>query len=393
MSLSQSEVELEYARLARSVGRLFFARKNQGLPCVLLNLLTKHEWIKEDVLAKELGLSWRQVKRALHELEREFLIKRVVLRHSKAGGAAGGSSRYGSDESSAQSYCCLDYKKMVDLCRLKYYQLRRYLRGEQKEKATIEGYVCPNEDCGKTYSALEAVDLEVDDETFMFLCGNCDETLEKAGAGDKTNEEKQKHREMLKEKLALFEKELEPFGDLLKRLQPYNPPYFGSLQEWATAQKAIMEAKKDGDADLLEQAESDFVIDFQDERGKLGDYAEALKGVRGPEPKVKAKELPPWMRLGFNDVRQPGAAIAGGGIQQKQEPGTAPSVGQGNATATTAPSSFAGQANGKRFIEDADGQGQAKRPRVETEAAPTTEKQEEAIVEEEDEDDVEWEDM
>ena len=40
------EIELEYAKLARYVGRLFYARKNQGLHCVLLNLLTKHEWIK-----------------------------------------------------------------------------------------------------------------------------------------------------------------------------------------------------------------------------------------------------------------------------------------------------------------------------------------------------------
>merc|ERR1712157_347034 len=46
------EIELEYAKLARYVGRLFYARKNQGLHCVLLNLLTEHEWIKEDMLAK-----------------------------------------------------------------------------------------------------------------------------------------------------------------------------------------------------------------------------------------------------------------------------------------------------------------------------------------------------
>ena len=80
--MNSGEVELEYAKLARSVARLFYSRKSNGVAAVLINLLTKHEWTKEDLLAKELGLSWRQVRKALRELEQDLLIQRVVLRDS-----------------------------------------------------------------------------------------------------------------------------------------------------------------------------------------------------------------------------------------------------------------------------------------------------------------------
>lgn len=367
--MNSGEVELEYAKLARSVARLFYSRKSNGVAAVLINLLTKHEWTKEDLLAKELGLSWRQVRKALRELEQDLLIQRVVLRDSKSHGTM---TRFTSSESS-QSYCCLDYKRMVDSCRLKLYQVRRYLKGEEEDKTKVEGYFCPNEDCGKTYTALESTDLEVDEETFMFLCGVCDTTLQD-GNTKADDKETQKHKEMLKRQQALFEEELKPFGALLKRLQPYNPPDFGTLQEWATAQAKIREAKQNMDTEIIEQGKTDFNIEFEEDVGQKND----LTAVK-QEGKAEKKELPPWMRLGYQDVK---VKTEGEGIPAGQGTGAKLEGGEAGAAA---------RATGKRSADNASQESVAKKAKVESAPAPVEPNETEDA--EEDDDDVEWEDM
>jgi len=363
------EVELEYAKLARQVGRLFYARKNQGLHCVLLNLLTKHEWIKEDMLAKQLGLSWRQVRRALRELDKDCLIKRVVLKNTKAP-----TGTYGSTSDSTQSFCSIDYKGMVDSCRLRMAQLRKYLKGEEDSKVKVEGYVCSDDECKRTYTALEASDLDVDPRTFMFLCEFCDSVLkESGGGGSNRGDEKQKQKEIVKKQLALFDEELKPFADLLKRLKPYNPPYFGTLQEWATVQAKIRKGES-----IEENEQEDFVIEFDD----AGDGDE--NGLVSLEPKVKAKELPPWMRLGYQPESKPAATseTAAAASPSNQDNDIENNT---NTTTTTA----------KRPLQDDEGsdEQQAKRARVEEENEREKAEEKPAVEPDEEDDDVEWEDI
>jgi len=201
------EIELEYAKLARYGRQAFLCEENQGLHCVLLNLLTKHEWIKEDMLAKQLGLGWRQVRKVLRELQQDFLVTRIVMKDSKAS-----SSTQSLKGENTHSYCCLDYKRMVDSCRLKMHRLRKYFKGELEDKAKVEDYVCSDADCQRTYTSLEALDLEVDPTTFVFMCEYCGSSLEqgKEKCKDKDEAEKRKMKETLKKQHALFEQELKP---------------------------------------------------------------------------------------------------------------------------------------------------------------------------------------
>uniref|UniRef100_A0A7S2WYV8 HTH TFE/IIEalpha-type domain-containing protein n=1 Tax=Chloropicon primus TaxID=1764295 RepID=A0A7S2WYV8_9CHLO len=194
--MNHGEIELEYAKLTREVARLFYGRKS--VHALLLNLLTRHEWAKEELLAKELGLAPRQVHKVLRELQKDLIVSRVVLKDKEVG-------RFGSN---SQSYCCLDYKSMVDTCRLKFHLVRRYLKGEEEE-SKLAVLVCP--DCGKKYSALETSTLEVGAD-FMFLCEDCEATLEDGNQSDESGQ-KEKQKELSK----TFEKELQPFGDLLNR--------------------------------------------------------------------------------------------------------------------------------------------------------------------------------
>jgi len=371
-------IELDYAKLVRTIGRLFYARKNNGLHCLLLNLLVKHEWIKEDFLASQLGLSWRQVRRVLRELQQDYLITRIHMKDSKSS-----SSSLTAQGSNTHSYCCLNYKGMFDSCRLKMHKLRQYFKGED-EKTKIDDYVCSDPECRRTYTSLEALDLEVDQETFLFLCEYCGSPLEKGGSSgtqDKDALEKKKAKENLKRQQLLFEKELKPFAELLKRLQPYNPPYFGTLQEWATAQAKIRQASLNGESLDGEEDQTGLVIEFEDDQDE--------DNGAGEEQKVQPKELPPWMRLGYQDVKA------------SEPPAPSKSLSQlesvSNQDTATNDDTYS---NGKRALEEDDNeniqQQQAKKAKTEGTSDDMNQAHAHDVppaVAEEDDDDVEWEDM
>mmetsp|Transcript_15230 Transcript_15230/g.38731 ORF Transcript_15230/g.38731 Transcript_15230/m.38731 type:complete len:301 (-) Transcript_15230:216-1118(-) len=256
--VDDSRTDLEYARLARMLGRIFYSKKNQGLHCVLLNALTKHEWIKEDMLAKQLGLSWRQVRKTLRELELDLMVSRIVMRDSRA------STSLSSKIESTHSYCCLDYKRMFDVCRLKLYKMKKFLKDELDDKTKIEDYLCSTEDCGRNYTSLEVLDLEVDPRSFEFLCEDCGGALDNGSAFAQSTDEKKKHREKIKEQLLIFDEEFAPLTALLKTVQASgDPPYFGTLQEWAVMQRKMRQARNGEDP--LGQASEGFVLEFDDD--------------------------------------------------------------------------------------------------------------------------------
>ena len=324
----------------------------QGLPGLLLAALTRHEWVKEDVVAKHLGLTWRQTRRALNDLERDLLITRVVLRDSKA--AASGAPSVGLPaprKESALSYCCLDYKRMVDVCRLRLHKMRRRLKAELEEKATIEDYCCADEECAKTYSALEVLNLDVDPTTFDFLCEDCEGPLQQAGGSLKNADARRKHREAVRAQLDLLERQLAPLTGLLRSLEGVSPPFFGTLHAWAQLQEQIRRARKDGTLTQIggnddAQEAGEVVIAFEEEDEEEGGAmgggtgngggagGGAGKGPGGKRPAAPPKELPPWMRLGFTEPD--GGANAGGsagesaGKRKVVEMGSSdPSLGNG----------------------------------------------------------------
>jgi hypothetical protein len=275
---------------------------------------------------------------------------------------------------------------MVDSCRLKMYRLRKYFKGELEDKAKIEDYVCSDSDCQRTYTSLEALDLEVDPTTFVFMCEYCGSSLEQGGdkckGKDKDEAEKRKMQETLRKQQALFEQELKPFADLLKRIQPYDPPYFGTLQEWATAQAKIRQAAIDGEP--LEENQANFVIEFEDEEGE-GDVKE--------KQKVEAKELPPWMRLGYQDVVASAPPVKAQPLGREQELDS-----MSNQDTATQDGTYT-SANAKRQLEDNSAHQQGKRIKLDStsdfhapaetqgQPQPENEKTDDA------DDDIEWEDI
>jgi len=252
------------------------------------------------MLAKQLGLSWRQVRKTLRELELDLMVSRIVMRDSRA------STSLSSKIESTHSYCCLDYKRMFDVCRLKLYKMKKFLKDELDDKTKIEDYLCSTEDCGRNYTSLEVLDLEVDPRSFEFLCEDCGGALDNGSAFAQSTDEKKKHREKIKEQLLIFDEEFAPLTALLKTVQASgDPPYFGTLQEWAVMQRKMRQARNGEDP--LGQASEGFVLEFDDD----DDDENAADGNAKPR-QVEAKELPPWMRIGYQDTQQQ--------QQQQQQP-------------------------------------------------------------------------
>jgi len=239
--------------------------------------------------------------------------------------------------------------------------------------------------------------LEVDPATFMFLCEYCDSTLEESRPGKKKGpmEDKERQEEAARKQLALFEEELQDFADLLKRLASYNPPYFGTLQEWAAVQAKIREASLNGES--LEEAQEDFVIEFEDADQGDGAGAAALE-----DSKQEAKELPPWMRLGYQDVKESGNAAAGASGSGAGG-GPTPAAGPSGARAQQGTQVSESGRNPKRALElDDDGGHGSKRAKMDDAPAPVADLgkgegqqggNEPDNDAEDADDDIEWEDM
>eukprot|EP00887_Chlorella_sp_A99_P001196 scaffold14.g1196.t1 len=251
-------------------------------------------------------------------------------------------------------YWCIAYPALVDSLRLRLHRARallkkraedagvgelccsaraaagaaRRLAGQSREwkfrapaaaPSAVAEYVCPR--CGATATSLDAARL-LDPVTLTFRCEECKigelkERVEGVPGGAPPGERQLSWREAqaaFKTLRSQFEAQLAPLWEQLERLKDVDPPDYGSLREWALAQKererrkqarveaarararagGVEGAEEMDDAALLEWADrAEVQVNFGDEAGTAGPGAPAAPG----------KELPAWFR----------APAAGGG--------------------------------------------------------------------------------
>ena len=148
-----------------------FGRTQQEFPGVVeivVDALTRRQWIREDDLAAALKLNPKQLRRVLRHLEtlrvlkRSHVKERQALKEQRLVERAGMSEREASEavEKKTASWCCLEYSRIVDTLRFGLKgvkaELERLLAGGTFE----ESYACKNkEECGKRFSALDTARL------------------------------------------------------------------------------------------------------------------------------------------------------------------------------------------------------------------------------------------
>ncbi|KAL5204226.1 hypothetical protein ABZP36_009097 [Zizania latifolia] len=219
---------------------------SRGIVVVVLDALTRTQWVREEDLAKALKLHYKQLRRILKFFEEEKLVRRChrkekakgVKISSAASATAGDVQPEGGEnvKMHTHSYCCLDYAQVHDVVRYRILRMRKKLKDELDDRDTIQQYVCPN--CKNRYSAFDALHLVsyMDDS---FHCEHCNgevlpenENLELEELMDGGDNSRKHKRDKLKNMQQRMEEQLKPLISQLDMVKDLPFPEFGSLQDW-----------------------------------------------------------------------------------------------------------------------------------------------------------------
>ncbi|XP_022759084.1 general transcription factor IIE subunit 1-like [Durio zibethinus] len=302
---------------------------NRGIAVVVLDALTRRQWVREEDLAKELKLHSKQLRRTLRLFEEEKLVTRDHRRETAKGAkiysaavAATGDSQQGGKDGEEKiklhthSYCCLDYAQTYDVVRYRLHRMRKKLKDELENKNTVQEYVC-RPGCGKRYNALDALRL-VSMEDEYFHCERCNgelvaesDKLAAQDGGDGDDNARRRRREKLKDMLQKMEVQLKPLTDQLNRVKDLPIPEFGSLQAWearaSAAGRAVNGDSGSNDPSKNSQGYGGTPMPFLGET-KVEVAFSGLDGkedVKSESAGTSLKVLPPWMiKQGMNLTKE-----------------------------------------------------------------------------------------
>ncbi|XP_057974533.1 transcription initiation factor IIE subunit alpha-like isoform X2 [Malania oleifera] len=260
---------------------------NRGIAVVVLDALTRRQWVREEDLAKDLKLHSKQLRRTLRFFEEEKLVTR-------------------------------DHRREIyDVVRYRLHRMKKKLKDELENKNTVQEYICPN--CGKRYNALDALRLVSFDDEY-FHCESCNgelvaesDNLAAQEMGDGDDNAGKRRREKLKDVLQKMEAQLKPLMDQLSRVKDLTVPEFGTLQAWEARANAAGRAVN-GDSGANDSSKSSQGGYGATPMPFLGDtkVEVAFSGVAVKEEDAKSeaasasmKVLPPWMiKQGMNLTKE-----------------------------------------------------------------------------------------
>ncbi|XP_039010421.1 transcription initiation factor IIE subunit alpha-like [Hibiscus syriacus] len=299
---------------------------NRGIAVVVLDALTRRQWVREEDFAKELKLHSKQLRRILRLFEEEKLVTRDHRRETAKGAkmysaavAATVDNQVGGKEGEEKiklhthSYCCLDYAQIYDVVRYRLHRMKKKIKDELEDKNTVQEYVCPG--CGKRYNALDALRLvSLEDE--YFHCERCNgelvaESDKLAGqdVGDGDDNARRRRREKLKDMLQKMEVQLKPLMEQLNRVKDMPIPEFGSLQAWEARASAAGRAVHSGSNDPSKNSQGyggtpmPFLGETKVEVAFPG--VDGKEDVKSESASSSLKVLPPWMiKQGMNLTKE-----------------------------------------------------------------------------------------
>ncbi|KAK3157471.1 hypothetical protein QOZ80_2AG0122830 [Eleusine coracana subsp. coracana] len=299
---------------------------NRGMAVVVLDALTRRQWVREEDLAKALKLHSKQLRRILRFFEEEKLVTRDHRKESAKGAkvynAAAAAASDGQPVTKegeekvkmhTHSYCSLDYAQICDVVRYRIHRMKKKLKDELDSRNTIQHYICPS--CNKRYSAFDAIQLiSYTDE--YFHCETCNgelvaesDKLASEEMGDGDDNARKRRREKLKDMQQRIDEQLKPLVAQLDRVKNLPAPEFGSLQSWERANIGAFAHGDPGAADSSRNSQGHngtpmpYLGETKVEVAIGSDVKEegSESGANGANQKV----LPPWMiRQGMNLTKE-----------------------------------------------------------------------------------------
>lgn len=298
---------------------------NRGMAVVVLDALTRRQWVREEDLAKALKLHSKQLRRILRFFEEEKLVTRDHRKESakgaKAHNAAAAAANDGQPATKegeekvkmhTHSYCSLDYAQICDVVRYRIHRMKKKLKDELDSRNTIQHYICPS--CNKRYSAFDALQLVSYTDEY-FHCETCNgelvaesDKLASEEMGDGDDNARKRRREKLKDMQQRIDEQLKPLVAQLDRVKNLPAPEFGNLQTWERANIGAF-ANDPGVADSSRNSQGHngtpmpYIGETKVEVALGPDVKEggSESGANGASQKV----LPPWMiRKGMNLTKE-----------------------------------------------------------------------------------------
>ncbi|KAK3154021.1 hypothetical protein QOZ80_2BG0184820 [Eleusine coracana subsp. coracana] len=259
-----------------------FRGDNSGMGVVVLDALTRRQWVREEDLAKALKLHSKQLRRILRFFEEEKLITRV---HRKE----------------EQKHIILPPQLLVV-----NQSLRRVKGNKRCTHIRIVAWIMLRSvmSCNKRYSAFDALQL-VSYTDYYFHCETCNgelvamsDKLASGKMGDGEDNAKKCRSDKLRDMLQRIDEQLKPLVVQLERVKKLPAPEFGSLQSWERARSGAFANGCPGatDSSMSSTAgpgnvgfeviiDPDKDVDGKDDTGKDG---------------VGSKPMPPWLKEGNN---------------------------------------------------------------------------------------------
>jgi transcription initiation factor TFIIE subunit alpha len=219
---------------------------------VVVDALTRRTWTREDDLASDLRLSFKQVRKLLAYLEREKLVSRAHVREKDRARAQALAERGITDAPDVKktvTWCSLNYGRALDVTRYRLHMIKKHARQAVDKGKVHEVYVCvgPAEFCGKTYSSLDAAAL-LDPVEMIFKCANCGCEVKQAGKDGAPEPEgaARETKESLQRRFNELERQFKPLEAQLAKAMRTPAPLYGTLTEWAVARKRYAQNKGGG---------------------------------------------------------------------------------------------------------------------------------------------------
>ncbi|KAI3792309.1 hypothetical protein L2E82_06184 [Cichorium intybus] len=287
---------------------------NRGIAVVVLDALTRRQWVREEDLAKDLKLHLKQLRRTLRFFEEEKLVTRDHRKETAKGAKAYSAAvaatadslpgREGEEKIKlhTHSYCCLDYAQIHDVVRYRLHRMKKKLKDELDNKNTVQEYVCPK--CGKRYNALDAIRL-ISFEDDSFHCESCntelvaesDKLASQQDIGDGDDNARRRRREKLRDLLQKLEVELKPLTDQLGRVKDLEAPDYGTLQAWEVRASAVARASNSdtGANDSNRSGQGGTPMPFLGETKVEVAFSGVEEKGEIKTENAPMKVLPPWM--------------------------------------------------------------------------------------------------
>ncbi|TYI18511.1 hypothetical protein ES332_A07G096000v1 [Gossypium tomentosum] len=259
---------------------------NKGIAVVVLDALTRRQWVREEDLAKELKLHSKQLRRTLRLFEEEKLITREYRKETAKGaklynaavaatvdGQPSGKEGEEKVKLHTHSYYCLDYAQIYDVVRYRLHRMKKKLKDELEDKNTVQEYVCP-------------------------------------GCSKRDDNARRRRRENLKDMLQKMEVQLKPLMEQINRVKDMPIPEFGTLLSWETRVGAAGHALNGaGSNDPYKNSQGycgtpmPFLGDTKVEVAFSG--LDSKEDVKTESASTSLKVLPPWMiKQGMNLTKE-----------------------------------------------------------------------------------------